>query len=434
MVRKELAGILVEEKILGARDVERVERERAGRPLWDTLLTAELTTEEELFFVLAQRFSGAVATDDLLDQVTAPEAARRVWSREDALGAGLLPVELDETRATVVMVDPSDEATLQAFLARVQLEEGRALLARKSLLERAIARSYPVEDRTPKTPPKGEAKAQAKVEIHPQLQAELQRLPERALKAEPLTPLPRLKRRRSEEPHAPADPKISPDEALKAEERLTSALLPAVEVLARELERRLLPPSTPSEGATLHHGPVCDEMARLVRRVARHLGLGRRAADEVGVAAYLYAIDRKLRHLDAHASELFAELGWAAAHEEGILPVLRALTAAAEGFGRANTAAPPLGARIINVVEDYLEMAASGEVDLGTVSQLLRASTAGAQVVDALLRVLESERVVDPTPATTVTATSLLQPFSDDKTQKKTVPVAREPRPRREKE
>ena len=61
----------------------------------------------------------------------------------------------------------------------------------------------------------------------------------------------------------------------------------------------------------------------------------------------------------------------------------------------------PIGARIIGAVADYLELgaAATAMPDLDTVSQLLRASPAGAQVVDALLRVLESDRG-DKTPAT----------------------------------
>jgi hypothetical protein len=62
-------------------------------------------------------------------------------------------------------------------------------------------------------------------------------------------------------------------------------------------------------------------------------------------------------------------------------------------------------------VADYLALGVqAGDVDLETVSQLLRASSAGAPVVDALLRVLESERV-DRAGATQAAApaTSLLR-------------------------
>jgi hypothetical protein len=187
-------------------------------------------------------------------------------------------------------------------------------------------------------------------------------------------------------------------------------------------------------------------MARLSRRVARKLGLDRRSADEVSAAAYLFAVERKLRLTESRAADWFGELGWSAANEEGLLPVLRALTANAAGFSRTSSA-PPLGARIITVVDDFLQLgAASGEIDLGTVSQLLRASPAGAPVVDALLRVLESDRVSDTTPATTVTAQSVLHapeepkpptpaavPLSEDKTQRKAAPPP-PVRARREKE
>jgi hypothetical protein len=155
-------------------------------------------------------------------------------------------------------------------------------------------------------------------------------------------------------------------------------------------------------------------MARLSRRVARQIGLGRRATDEIGVAAQLFAVDRHLRNIDGAASaDLFADLGWVAAGDGGLVPILRALTAASAGFGRvvANLP-PPIGARIIGAVADYLELGAATTAvpDLDTVSQLLRASPAGAQVVDALLRVLELDRGdVTPTTPTTVPATSILK-------------------------
>ncbi|MGZ3408335.1 MAG: hypothetical protein ACXVAN_17920, partial [Polyangia bacterium] len=146
-------------------------------------------------------------------------------------------------------------------------------------------------------------------------------------------------------------------------------------------------------------------------------GLGRRVADEIGVAAHLFALDRAMRQIEgAAAADVFAELGWSGAGAAGLLPILRSLTAASSGFGRlapgAQAPAIPIGARIIGAVADYQELgaAATATPDLDTVSQLLRASSAGAQVVDALLRVLESDRG-DKTPATptTLPATSMLR-------------------------
>lgn len=448
MARKDLAGILIEEKILPARDVERLQRSTSGRPLWLVLLEAELSTEEELFFLLAQRWQ--VATDAIIDKVDVPESARRVWTRDEAIAHGLLPIEIENNRATAIMVDPSDEESLKNFLARLKLSEARVLLGRRSLIERAIARTMTTDlDRTPQsgskapaettaqvkvplqgkigrpqkqgTDPKIQAprvrgKTEPKVQIDPELAEEMQRLPPRSLEPEALTPMPRVRRRRTSPEGveqvrgAEAGKPFTLEDALRAEERLSRALLQAVEVLARELEARLTPADDDSGRIQL----VAVEMSRLSRRVARKLGLDRRSADEIGAAAYLFAVDRKLRQVEARAADWFGDLGWSAANDEGLLPVLRALTANTAGFSRTSSA-PPLGARIITVVDDYLQLgAASGEIDLGTVSQLLRASPAGAPVVDALLRVLESEKVTDPTPATTVTATSVLHPPAPD--------------------
>jgi MshEN domain len=435
--RKDLGSLLVDENVIGPKDLERVERERgAGRPLWLALIDAQLTTEDELFFVLAQRFGVAILAEDVIAAAVAPEPLKRHLSREQALAAGLLPIEIapDGRRVTVVMVDPSDEQALAAFLTRAQIPEGRAVLGLRSAIERAIERNY--------------ARPGGTVEIDPALAAEIKRLPERSRLDEALTPLPRGARRgRKTSPGAGAGAAPLPgaadadaarahpqsvEDALRAEERFSQALIQAIDALAGELEARA------GDGTRARTGGAA-EMARLSRRVARQLGLARRAAEEIGVAAYLFALDRLLRQAEGGAAGehvRFGELGWPAAGEGGLLPTLRALTAASAGFGRGTQSAPPLGARIIGLVADYLELgAASGEVDLGTVSQLLRASSAGAPVVDALLRVLESDRG-DTTPATKITtlpATSVLkdderdtpEPVAEtEKTVKKMAPAA----------
>jgi hypothetical protein len=494
MARKDLATILAEEKILVARDLERLQRERAasGRPLWSLLLEAELATDEELFFILAQRWQ--VATESALEKVDVPEVARRVWSREEASAKGILPVEIEGNRATVIMVDPSDEQSLGELVGRLKLNEARVLLGRRSRIERAITRIFgePTGSQAPQettaqvklpitgklrpiakttenkvvSPTRQRGKTEPKVQIDPQLAEEMQRLPPRALEAEALTPLPRVRRRRTGPistvvPPAAADSKpFTIEDALRAEERLSRALLQAVEALAHLLEQQLDGKISGDDSGRVSR--VGYEMARLSRRVARKLGLDRRSADEVGAAAYLFAVDRKLRQVpesSTRAADWFGDLGWAGANEDGLLTTLRALTATSAGFGRSGNApgSTPLGARIITVVDDYLQLGVpSAEIDdLGTVSQLLRASPAGAQVVDALLRVLESERISDPTPATTVTAQSVLHPpapdepeestpspipdpivVEEEKTQRKMAPTAPPPpaRARREKE
>jgi hypothetical protein len=478
--RKDLGSILVDENIIGQKDLDRVERDRkdSGRSLWQALIDAQLTTEDEIFFVMAQRFGTPVLAEEVVADVRMPavDNLRRALTREQALSAGLLPIDYapDGTRVTVVMVDPSDEQTLAAFLRRAQIPEGRALLGRRSAVERAIDRCFGGKSATAatiKAPPVQailKREPTATVKLDPELQAEIQRLPEEARKVEPMGPDPgskpqvarapredRREDRRAPRPRRPTPQGVSPSElaegqeSARAEERFSRALIQAIEALARELEERLLatPPGEPRTGIGR-----AGEMARIARRVARQLGLGRRTSEEIGVAALLFAIDHMIKAEQGAAAELFSELGWPAAGEGGLVPILRALTAASAGFARSGAASsPPLGARIISVVADYLELgAASGEVDIDTVSQLLRASSAGAPVVDALLRVLESERG-DVTPSSGLpapqAATSLLKekpsesipvtvtPPDDDageKTVRKAAPTAPSGRARRE--
>jgi len=426
--RKDLGSILVDEDVLNAKDLERVARGKEGvrRPLWGILVEAELVSPEQIFRAMSARFGVPVVSDERLADVTPPEALKRAISRAEALLAGLFPIDLssDKQRATVVMVDPSDEQTLAEFLTRAQVPEGRALLARRDAITRAIERVWgettavvtPLPPSKRKLPTTKSGPVQAvsdedvtgTVKLDPSLQAEISRLPPRMSQADALTPLPqRRPRKPTPQPAEPPKPaQETASEALRAEERLSRALIEVVEALATELEARVVGGS----GAG-------NEMARLSRRVARQLGLPRRVAEEIGVAAQLFALDRAMRSIEgAGSADVFAELGWTAAGADGLLPMLRSLTAASSGFGRlapgVQAPAMPVGARIIGAVADYLELgaAATAGPDLDTVSQLLRASPAGAQVVDALLRVLESDRG-DKTPATPtmLPATSMLR-------------------------
>jgi hypothetical protein len=431
--RKDLGSILVDEDVLDAKDLERVARGKEGarRPLWALLVESELATTDQIFRALSARFGVPVVSDERLAEVTPPDSLKRAISRPEALLAGLFPIDLtgDGQRATVVMVDPSDEQTLAEFLTRAQVPEGRALLARREAIIRAIERVYGETTALVTPLPPGRKKPGASsapqvvkpivtdeditgtVKLDPALQAEISRLPPRMSQADALTPLPQRRPKRPTPTPPPPTleaqrPVESQSEALRAEERLTRALVEAVEALSSELEARVVGGS--GAGA---------EMARLARRVARQLGLGRRVADEIGVAAHLFALDRAMRQVEgAAAADVFAELGWSGAGADGLLPILRSLTAASSGFGRlapgAQAPAIPIGARIIGAVADYQELgaAATAGPDLDTVSQLLRASSAGSQVVDALLRVLESDRG-DKTPATptTLPATSMLR-------------------------
>ncbi len=228
------------------------------------------------------------------------------------------------------------------------------------------------------------------VTIEPALQAEISRLPPRLTQADALTPLPQRRPRRPT-PQRPRRPAAAAGaarrgarrrrEALRAEERLSRALIETVEALARSWRR-----ASSAVGAAARRWRGC----RVAWRASS--ACGRRVADEIGVAAQLFALDRAMRQIEgADSADVFAELGWSAAGDDGLLPILRALTAASSGFGRVAPGAQPpsipVGARIIGAVADYQELgaAATAGPDLDTVSQLLRASPAGAQVVDALL-------------------------------------------------
>jgi hypothetical protein len=446
--RKDLGSILVDENVIGGKDLERLDRK--GRPLWHALLEGRLTTEDELYFVMAKRFGAPVLAESEIAEAQLPanDNVRRALGREQALEAGMLPIDVapDGQRCTVVMVDPSDEATLAAFLVRAKIPEGRAVLGRRSAIEQAIERVFHnlghknVSQRVATGAPVSyhHDEVTGTVKLDPSLAAEIAQLPQRVLKAEPLTPVPSEKRAARKKPVDPEDKnKLSEPQA---EERFSRALIQAVEVLVGELERRLGGGGGDQSGA--FRLGTAKEMGRLARRVARQLGLSRRIGDEIGVAAELYAIDALMKKNEGVAAEIFGELGWPAAGEGGMLPILRALTAASSGFGRVQgQKEQPLGARIIYVVADYLELgAAASETQLETVSQLLRASSAGAPVVDALLRVLEQDRDGDlPAEKTTVTAQahSLLKELADtpppavvpveDSTQKKLIPPPRRP-------
>src|SRR6185312_14911175 len=315
--RKDLGAILVEEDVLDQKDLERIARgkDNARRPLWGVIVESDLATPEQIFRALSARFGVPVVSDERLAEVAPPEALKRALSRAEALIAGLFPVDLsaDGQRATVVMVDPSDEQTLADFLTRAQVPEGRALLARRDAITRAIERVWGETTAVVTPLPPGRRKpAPSKsspqvvvpisdddvtgtVKLDPSLQAELSRLPPRAPSPDDaLTPLPQRRPKRPTPQPTAAEPTRqveTPSEALRAEERLTRALIETIEALATELEARVVGGS--GAGA---------EMARLSRRVARQLGLPRRLADEIGVAAQLFALDRQMRQIEGAGS------------------------------------------------------------------------------------------------------------------------------------
>src|SRR5437762_9003289 len=121
--KKDLGSILVDEDVLDAKALERAVSGAGRRPLWSALIEAEVADAEQIFRALSARFGVPVVSDERLGEVEVPDALKRALTRGEALAAGLLPVDLsaDGQRATVVMVDPSDERTLAEFLTRARV-------------------------------------------------------------------------------------------------------------------------------------------------------------------------------------------------------------------------------------------------------------------------------------------------------------------------
>jgi hypothetical protein len=379
----DLASLLVAEHLVTPADLARAHEARvvSGRPLWAELVESELVTEEQIFALLDGCEGFPLVGIERLAALAPPARLLEVLPAGKAIVAGLIPLELspDGRQALVAMIDPSDSETLAELAAAAELDSVRALLAAPSALKGALRRIY------------GEA---ASIELDPRLADELSRMPAEALQITPL-PTPRPVEVNLDEIDLTPRP-VMESEELAAAERLSRALVSVVEALAVELELRL--------GAR----PRAAELSRLARRVARQLGCAPGAVDEIGVVALVHAVHHALqladgRHSPEAAVELVESLGWAAAADGGIAHALRVLTAAASPFGRASAAgAPPLGARIVSACADYLELTGAadghdrGAPDRDTVSQLLRAGSATAPVVDALLRVLSQPDQPDP--------------------------------------
>jgi len=150
------------------------------------------------------------------------------------------------------------------------------------------------------------------------------------------------------------------------------------------------------------------EAARLAREVARELSYDASRVAIAGLAALLVQLDRVRRQCRADdertlLDQVGAEIGWAGGGDDGLLAIVRALTAQSAGFGRGLSPQPKKAGgtvqHVVQVVSDYLALSSNGEaVDLEAAGQLLRASSAGPEVVAALVRVVSRE-LAERTPA-----------------------------------
>ncbi len=360
--RPDLTAFLVAQKIATAREVDRVGRTRGEGPLWSALLGAGVVDAGRLFSTLRDQSKVPVATDkQLANAGAAADSLSKHLGKEDALRLGLLPLELsaDGRRVQVGMVDPTDEATLRELARAAGFQSAKVFLVERTSLEAAIERAYAP--------------------------------------------------RRSREARATVEPaaKIGQRSELEAAERLERVLVQASLGLAAVLESELIQGQPQRATAT--------EAARLAREVARELGHDRRKVSLVGLAALLVQLDRVRRARrgdDEHGllDQVSAEIGWAGGGDDGLLAIARALTAQAAGFGRGASSRSTKGGgslqHVVQVVSDYLALGSDGEsIDIEAAGQLLRASSAGPEVVAALVRVVSRE-LAERTPA-------MATPFSD---------------------
>lgn len=349
--RPDLASLVVAKKLATVRQVERA-REHEDEPLWRGLIADQVVSASSLFALLRDHSKVPVAPASLLATHPPRELLEPILPKRDALLLGMLPLELsaDGRRVQMAMIDPTDEETLRGLAQSAGFQSAKVFLVEHAELVAAVERAY----------------------------------------AAPL--------RDSVEPAG----KVGQRSEQEAAERLEQVLVQATLSLGAALERELDP--GPGRGPGRGLGlPSPSEAARLAREVARELGHDRRRVALAGVAAQLVQLDelQRARTNEESTPSLFDELGWAAGGDDGLLGIARALTAQAAGFQQPSHAGATQ--RVVQAVVDYLglagaERAGTEQAGVAATVQLLRTSSTGAPVMDALLRVLRRD-VVDRTPA-----------------------------------
>jgi hypothetical protein len=347
--RPDLPALLVAHKLGSAREIERAVRGRGDRPAWVVLLDEGVLGAQQLFAALREHAKFPVVSDKALQDLPAIGVLTRILSHERALALGILLLDLspDGKRAQFAMVDPTDEGSLREVARVSALQAAKVFLIGRDALNAAIERAYDVVT--------GKAAQQ----------------------------------RSTVEPAGKVGQRSELEEADRLERVLLQASLALGAALEAELTRSAGTPATRR----------ARDAARIAREVARELGLDRRRVALVGLVAMLAQLDnmRRARHGE-HERTLFdevaADVGWAGGGDDGLLGVARAITAQSEGFGRQ--APSGLLQRIAQAVGDFFALGgANGEPvaaeGLDAVEQLLRASSAGADVVHALMSILRRD-------------------------------------------
>lgn len=356
--RPDLGSILVAKKIATSHKIDQARRGHADLPLWRALIAAEVVNDLTMFEALRDHSNIPLVPEALLEHGVPVEKLTLLLGKEDALRAGILPLELsaDGRRVQLAMVDPTDEKSLRSLAQGAGFQSAKVFLIAPALFTAAVERLY--------------SGGRAQVE-----------------------PAGKVGRRSEQE----------------ASERLEQVLVQATLSLGAALEAELGRHRPPSRDGGAPPLPSAREAARLARELSRELGHDRRQVALAGLAAQLVQLDQLRRSRAEDEPSLFEELGWAAGGDDGLLGISRALTATTDGFGKP----PNAGAmqRVVQAVLDYLGLATT-DADLDAVAQLLRTSSAGAPVIDALLRVLRRE-LSDRTPAAATELPEQSGPRSD---------------------
>ncbi|HWI39851.1 MAG TPA: response regulator [Verrucomicrobiae bacterium] len=147
--RKRLGEILIEQRVLTPRIVDRIIRisNTTRRRFGETLEETGLVTGEELAAALAEQFGYKIVLD--LGKYTFPRELLRLVPMEMAFENRIFPLKATENTLALAMADPTDEDILRVLQSNLSLRVLPFISTHKEIMK-AIARNYlgkTVEDR-----------------------------------------------------------------------------------------------------------------------------------------------------------------------------------------------------------------------------------------------------------------------------------------------
>jgi len=352
----------------------RLRAEEGLEPVICALLSAGAVDEGELVAALTQRLGWPLAAEERLLHASLSPALRERVPQTLARACLALPLALDLQRSTltVAMGDPTEAGLVERLRRAADVAAVRPLVARASLLQRAVVACYAVAPDAPARPVVS-ASARWRGGQGP---------------AEPAAAGPgggvgagaRIGSRDASRDRA-RGASVAPS---WGEGPLLEEALAAVGVLVAMLEERIDPQRARSR-----------ELARLTRAVLLELGGAPPLIARASLAAHLAGLDITLRHELGTAalptvSEIFAVEPEGGAG--GLGPVLRALgrqalaqPAAEEGPGAGAAPAMDLA---VDAVASYLARIGDGAAPARVLAEL-RAAAADVAVIEGLARVAQ---------------------------------------------